>query len=259
MAVTNKGCLQTLPKFSEVFGPRQQLPAKPVSTYIELLKPLPAKFVSDPISPGGANASPKKRKADTVCDENVRPPTPRILDDSSASLPGDHEHDRVKLPSSGGPKGTPTPKKRVSVAPCNDAVPPPIPRILNVFSVSLPDDYDHTKLLYPVYDTCDEIRRKLRAVLRRKEVTRRQLVLALCKTRNGSLCEGGYCLTTSQLYRFLAMDGALVGRSCHLYYAGYLFFEKMRIRDRQPKSAERLRMEIEHPQGLMVLECREVR
>jgi hypothetical protein len=53
-------------------------------------------------------------------------------------------------------------------------------------------------------------------------------------------------LLISLLYRsrsFLAKRGANAGNTSGIFYAAYIFFEKMRICDRQPKSELRLMME----------------
>lgn len=49
---------------------------------------------------------------------------------------------------------------------------------------------------------------------------------------------------------FLAKKGALAGNKNYAYYAAYVFFEKVRIRDGKAKSEDREVMEWKWPQGV---------
>ncbi|KAK3303733.1 uncharacterized protein B0T15DRAFT_504901 [Chaetomium strumarium] len=75
----------------------------------------------------------------------------------------------------------------------------------------------------PVFDTCDEVRRKNNAHLKKP---------------------GG-----TQLTRFRNSKGALTGAKSAVFYAAYVFFEKMRIKEGKPKSKHRLDMEKEWDRG----------
>lgn len=49
---------------------------------------------------------------------------------------------------------------------------------------------------------------------------------------------------------FLAKDGALAGNRNYAYYAAYVFFEKVRIREGKAKSEDRVVMERKWPRGV---------
>jgi hypothetical protein len=51
------------------------------------------------------------------------------------------------------------------------------------------------------------------------------------------------------LYDFLGKNGAYAGNTSSVFYASYVFFDKLRIRDRKPNSKHRLDMEDIYPQG----------
>lgn len=93
----------------------------------------------------------------------------------------------------------------------------------------------------PVYDTCDEIRRKLTAYLHREGVTQ----AALLRMIHTELREGKKTsrLQSSQLTRFLQMRGANTGNTSVLFYASYVYFEKLRVKQGKPKSKHREEME----------------
>ena len=84
---------------------------------------------------------------------------------------------------------------------------------------------------YPVvYDSCAELRMKIEVFLLRKGVTKRNLCVALGNINNNSL------------NRFLRGQGQDQKGNC-AYVNAYVFFEKMRLMEGQPKSAARLRNE----------------
>ena len=93
----------------------------------------------------------------------------------------------------------------------------------------------------PVYDTCDEVRRKLTAYLRREGVTQAALLRVLhAELRGGKKTSR---LQSSQLARFLQMKGANTGNTSALFYASYVYFEKLRVKQGKPKSKHREEME----------------
>lgn len=90
----------------------------------------------------------------------------------------------------------------------------------------------------PVYDTCDVIRRKIRAHLRELGVTKAGFLREISKT----LPEGKKVAAVS-LDRFLGQSGSIVGNTTALFYAAYVFFEKLRIKTNKPKTKFREEME----------------
>lgn len=97
----------------------------------------------------------------------------------------------------------------------------------------------------PVYDTCTTIRRKIGAFLRKPSMTQTAFLRAI------SAATGDHRqLQSGQLKRFLMMKGPLSGNTNQIYYKAYVFFEKLRIRDKKDKSDDRREMERRHPDGM---------
>ncbi|KAI9370817.1 hypothetical protein BJX61DRAFT_67558 [Aspergillus egyptiacus] len=98
----------------------------------------------------------------------------------------------------------------------------------------------------PMFDTCDEVRKKIRAFLRKSGMTR----TAFCREISKTLPDrDGKSLQTSPLNSFLAKSGPAAGNQSLIFYAAYVFFEKLRIRDGKPKTEFRLDMEDVWPLG----------
>lgn len=94
----------------------------------------------------------------------------------------------------------------------------------------------------PVYMTCDEVRRSMRALLA-KGVSQAALARAL----SGMFpADSGKVVPTSNLRYFLEQKGPSRGNTTAAFYAGYCFFEKQRIKNGKPKSAFRKEMEEQH-------------
>ncbi|KAL2783404.1 hypothetical protein BJX66DRAFT_318569 [Aspergillus keveii] len=97
----------------------------------------------------------------------------------------------------------------------------------------------------PVYDTCDEVRKKIRACLRESGMTK----TAFCKLISTTpvLDQYGHLKTTpiatQPLTSFLGKKGVNDGNQSQVFYAAYVFFEKLRIRDGKPKTEFREDME----------------
>ncbi|KAL2828473.1 hypothetical protein BDW59DRAFT_143170 [Aspergillus cavernicola] len=91
-----------------------------------------------------------------------------------------------------------------------------------------------------VYDTCDGVRKKIRAHLRDSGATRAAFCREISKTFPASM---GKSLSPSSLAQFLSKSGPNKGNTSAAFYAGYVFFEKLRIRDGKPKTEFRLDME----------------
>jgi len=87
-----------------------------------------------------------------------------------------------------------------------------------------------------VYDSCPELRTKIKAFLEREGMTKTNLCVAWGNINHNSL------------NRFLsAVDQNQSGNAT--YKAGYIFFEKLRILEGKPKSSERLWNEKQIPSG----------
>jgi len=94
----------------------------------------------------------------------------------------------------------------------------------------------------PVYDSCDEVRRKINAHLKKPGVTQAQFCRDIYAQLKGpSRPEKPF--QGVQLARFRETKGALSGAKSPIFYGAYVFFEKMRIKERKPKSKHRSDME----------------
>ncbi|KAK6850877.1 hypothetical protein PG990_008217 [Apiospora arundinis] len=95
--------------------------------------------------------------------------------------------------------------------------------------------------LVPVFDTCDEVRLKINEHMRNTPgLTAAQFCRDLYVHLAGTKFTG---LQSKQLNDFKAKEGPRAGCSSSLFYAAYVFFEKMRIAQGQPKSRHRISME----------------
>jgi len=111
---------------------------------------------------------------------------------------------------------------------------------LDVSSVTSLPDAPNSDGRIPVYDSCNEVRRKIRAVLRKDGVTQAALLRAL-KAENP---EGKAVSATSfQTFMNKTRPMALAGNTSIVYFTAYALFEKMRVRDGKPKTKHREMME----------------
>ena len=91
----------------------------------------------------------------------------------------------------------------------------------------------------PVYDTCGEIRRKIAAHLRKPDVVQAQFLRDLAAQFHTE----DVTIRTNQLSEFRKKKGPDAGNTSRVYYAAYVFFEKLRIKNKKPKSKHREEME----------------
>jgi hypothetical protein len=102
-----------------------------------------------------------------------------------------------------------------------------------------------TEGVVEVYDTCDEVRRKINAHLREDGVTK----AGLCRTF-GKMTPSGTPINGKSMDDFLRKKGPDAGNSSNTFYAAYVFFEKLRIKHGKPKTKFREEMEkIWRPRG----------
>ena len=94
-----------------------------------------------------------------------------------------------------------------------------------------------------VYDTCDDIRTKINKYLRD---TPHASNASFVREVNRALGEDSSRHTAAQgVTRFLGNKGPGKGAESTAFYAAYVFFEKLRIKQKKPKSKKRLEMEDE--------------
>lgn len=110
--------------------------------------------------------------------------------------------------------------------------------LLNVSSVDLEgEDADG---FVPVYDTCNEIRRKIRAFLKQPGMTQAAFLRAVSQCHPDRKP-----ISATSLARFMnpTKKSPTAGCTTAVFYGAYVFFEKLRVRDRKPKSKLREEME----------------
>lgn len=122
-----------------------------------------------------------------------------------------------------------------------------IDRALEVGDIKL-DGEDECEV--EVYDTCDEVRRKINTLLVKNDIPKARFSRALSESYPYKPE-----VPPRQLSRFLGKRGPTSGNSNIVFYAAYVFFEKKRIREGRPKSKMRREMEEVHPRGLNTTEC----
>ncbi|RAL08550.1 uncharacterized protein BO97DRAFT_408239 [Aspergillus homomorphus CBS 101889] len=99
----------------------------------------------------------------------------------------------------------------------------------------------------PVFETCDRIRKKIRAHVKKQGVTKSGFLKDAAKA---AMPGSEKKINPGSLDTFLKYDGALTGNSGIVFYAAYVFFEKLRIKEGKPKDDFRLTMEKIWPAGV---------
>ena len=89
-----------------------------------------------------------------------------------------------------------------------------------------------------VYDTCDEVRRKIAAFLREPGVTQASFLREVSK-----MLSQPKKIQSKQLQDFQGKKGALAGNTSSVFYGSYILFEKMRLKAGKKKSKTRLETE----------------
>ena len=90
-----------------------------------------------------------------------------------------------------------------------------------------------------VYDTCDEVRRKIKKHLDDTKMTQAQFL----RDFQALMPDDFPKMTARQFGTFRNKKGPLVGNTSPIFYAGYVFFEKLRIKERKKKTKGREKME----------------
>ena len=110
----------------------------------------------------------------------------------------------------------------------------------DLFSISLPGDAEGT---VEIYDSCDEIRRKINAHLK-SSITKTQFLRDIVRVAYPD-SHTSTNIQSKQLSDFLTKKGATAGSTSKVFYAGYVYFEKKRLSEGKAKSKHRTNMEAE--------------
>ncbi|KAL2675155.1 hypothetical protein Neosp_011336 [[Neocosmospora] mangrovei] len=90
----------------------------------------------------------------------------------------------------------------------------------------------------PIFDTCEEIRKKIRHVLARDGITQAAFIREINKN-----LPAGQCVSAANMRYFMGRKGPRDGNTNITFYAAYVFFEKKRIKAGKPKTDFREDME----------------
>lgn len=100
------------------------------------------------------------------------------------------------------------------------------------------------KLAVPIYDTCDDLRTKINRLMRENAgSTNAGFVRMINAAAFPADATKPTIATPAQLSTFLKGSGPVKGASSPVFYAAYVFFEKLRVRDGKPKTKKREEME----------------
>ncbi|PYH80150.1 hypothetical protein BO82DRAFT_403606 [Aspergillus uvarum CBS 121591] len=115
----------------------------------------------------------------------------------------------------------------------------------DVSGIELEDEEDD-ELEVPVFETCDRVRDMIRKHVERPGVTKAGFLRDAAKA---AFPGGEKTINSDLLHVFLKQEGALVGNTALVFYAAYVLFEKLRIKNGEPKDGFRLTMEGIWPYG----------
>lgn len=96
-----------------------------------------------------------------------------------------------------------------------------------------------------VFDDCNEVRRKINAHLKEPGIT----AAGFCREMAKFFSDADKKIQSKQLNDFLKKKGEASGAESAVYYGGYVFFEKLRIKNGTKKGKKRLESEARHPRG----------
>jgi hypothetical protein len=114
------------------------------------------------------------------------------------------------------------------------------PTAVEMSYITLPGEDDDS---VPIYDTCDDIRRKITAHLSKPGVTAAQF----CRDISAMFrLEPSKKIHSKVLSDFRNKKGAQAGNTSSIFYGAYVYFEKKRIMEGKPKSKKREKMEVEY-------------
>jgi hypothetical protein len=90
------------------------------------------------------------------------------------------------------------------------------------------------------FDSCDEVRRKMKLYLSKTGMSKAAFGREICKLMGG---EEKKKISGGSITQFLGKKGPMAGNTAGVYYGAYVFFEKIRVRDGKPMTEHRETME----------------
>lgn len=152
---------------------------------------------------------------------------------------GEVNNDILREPSSASPDTTRTKSHASKKRKTSNASSPPKKKkeedLPDLTSVDIPVEPAGPEEL-PVYETCDMVRHKIDAYLRKTGLSNAAFCRAVTDATH-------IPLSSTQLSSFRSKKGYDSGNTSNAFYACYIYFEKLRIKEGKPKSKDRLKME----------------
>lgn len=105
----------------------------------------------------------------------------------------------------------------------------------DISSISLPGEESND---VQVYETCDDIRKNINAHLVKPGITQ----ASFCRELTAQL-HTGTKIQSKQLADFRNKKGRRMGNTSSVFYAAYVYLEKIRLAEKKPKSKHREEME----------------
>jgi hypothetical protein len=138
-------------------------------------------------------------------------------------------------------------KKRKPVDPSRVRTAPNVDLALyDVSSITLPHELTET---IPIFSTCDSVRSQILTLLSTSGMTRAAFMRFLCAAAFPTSKKG---IQDRQLANFQAQKGEWRGRESNVFYAAYVYLEKLRFMRGEEKSEERVQREGELGEGGVV-------
>ena len=132
-------------------------------------------------------------------------------------------------------------QKGIKVPKANQAAPDDVAKY-DVSDIEIPGELEGD---VTIFDTCDDVRGKIQAHLRRPGITQASFLREI-----GKMYGQARSIQGKQLSDFLRKAGATAGNTSSVYYASYVYFEKLRLKSGTRKSHKRQEVEIQHPNGM---------
>ena len=108
------------------------------------------------------------------------------------------------------------------------------PAVADLGHIHLPGEEEES---VPIYDTCDDVRKKINDHLKLPGITQAGFSRELSELMPSNKVQ------PKHFKKFLAFKGPRGGGHSPVFYAGYVYFEKLRISQGKKKSAKREKLE----------------
>lgn len=129
---------------------------------------------------------------------------------------------------------------------------PPPRGPLDVDNITLPQELRAGEFQVPVFETPQMVRDKITDYLDDTGASKAGFLRAITKCAFSDP-DTDTVISPGRLKTFMSKQGCMFGNVSPVFYAAYVFFEKLRLRDKKPKSEDREIMEELWPNGVDIL------